>query len=87
MPLTRTMSPRKQRFAQRLAEAQTPAQRIAAASDYVRAVAARLPDGEAERVAGEVVQALRRIGDRYDGRPKKTASTRKRRWRPTATRT
>lgn len=69
-------SPRRKAFAERLAAAQTPMQQIAAASDYVRAVAGRLPEDEAAGVAADAVRALMKIGDRADGRPKRRASSR-----------
>lgn len=53
---------RRELLTRRLAEAQTPADRLGAAYAYARAQLADMPPAEAARAADELVRALTGIG-------------------------
>jgi hypothetical protein len=57
---------RRTEYLLRLAEATTPALRVAAAQAYLRAVLADTPVDHAERAAAEAVATLERAADRLE---------------------
>lgn len=69
---------RRARMAVRLAEAATPAQRIGAVADHLRAALADLPGPTAERIAAQAIESLT-AGVEQAYREKARAATTRRR--------